>query len=400
MTNTGDKPRLLVLTSTFPRWEGDHEPPFVFELARRLTRHFDVTVLAPHAPGAKRREVMEKIHVERFRYAPDPFEKLAYEGGIPTRLRRYPWLALLVPVFLLSQVIHARRLVKRLAPSAIHAHWLLPQGLVGQLCADASSPRPRLVVTAHGADLQGLNSALARWLKRRVLAGSDAVTVVSRALADRAAALRADPQRVHVLPMGVDLAETFVPGKNEAPEHTLVFAGRLVDKKGVAPLLRAMPKVLRHYPDCRLLVAGEGPLRPSLDALAHDLGIESQVNFLGRYRNSDLPATLARARVAVLPFQVAAGGDQEGLGLVAVEALGCGLPVVVGNVPAVSDVIVHEQTGLIANAGDNEDLAGQILRLFDDPAFAQRLANAGRAHALARFDWQAVAAGYAEVLSP
>ena len=80
MSESTGKLRLLVLTSTFPRWHGDHEPAFVFDLARRLTDRFEVTVLAPHAPGALAEEYMDDVRVHRFRYAPERLELLAYEG--------------------------------------------------------------------------------------------------------------------------------------------------------------------------------------------------------------------------------------------------------------------------------------------------------------------------------
>ncbi|HEY0675481.1 MAG TPA: hypothetical protein VGD25_04670, partial [Immundisolibacter sp.] len=81
MAEPASRPRLLVLTSTFPRWVGDHEPPFVFELSRRLAQQFEVHVLAPHAPGAQLQETLDGVHVQRFRYAPEPLQQLAYDGG-------------------------------------------------------------------------------------------------------------------------------------------------------------------------------------------------------------------------------------------------------------------------------------------------------------------------------
>ena len=75
--------RVLVLTSTFPRWRGDREPPFVFELCRRLAASHELLVLAPHCPGAATEErLAERLTVCRFRYAPERLESLAYEGGI------------------------------------------------------------------------------------------------------------------------------------------------------------------------------------------------------------------------------------------------------------------------------------------------------------------------------
>src|SRR5438874_9565285 len=113
--------RILVLTSTFPRWARDHQPPFVFELCRRLAETHDVLVLAPHCRGALTQERLgEKLRVRRFRYAPDFLESLAYDGGIPEKLRRVPWFYCVVPLFLLGQLIATIRALRE-QPDVIHA---------------------------------------------------------------------------------------------------------------------------------------------------------------------------------------------------------------------------------------------------------------------------------------
>jgi glycosyltransferase involved in cell wall biosynthesis len=225
------------------------------------------------------------------------------------------------------------------------------------------------------------------------------LTVVSRALAKEVRKLGGEPDRIRVVPMGVDLQQRFVPGCPRPRGRTLIFAGRLVEKKGVSVLLEAMAQLQAEAPDCRLLIAGTGPLRPALETRAADLGIADRVEFLGSYRNHDLPALLRRGDIAVYPFLRAAGGDQEGLGLVMVEAMGCGLPVVAGDLPAVHDVIEDQHTGLLVTPGDPAALGRTLLRLLDDAELAERLSQAGRAYALERFDWQVIADRYADLLN-
>ena len=127
-------PRLLVLTSTLPRWQGDTEPAFVESLSLELARSFDVTVLAPHARGAasdeKRQHEDRTIRIRRFRYFIPGLESLAYEGGIMANLRRNPFRVLLVPFFLVAQLFAIARLHRRQHFDAVHAHWLIPPGLV------------------------------------------------------------------------------------------------------------------------------------------------------------------------------------------------------------------------------------------------------------------------------
>jgi glycosyltransferase involved in cell wall biosynthesis len=398
VTDDSGKPRLLVLTTTFPRWADDHEPPFVYELAWRLTDTFDVTVLAPHAPGAARHETMAGVDVHRFRYAPDRFEKLAYDGGIPTRLRRNPWLALLLPSFLLAQLSAAFRLARAHDPAVIHSHWLIPSGLVGAAIKELLPGRRKLLITAHGADVHVADRWLIGWLKRQTISSADVVSVVSRALRDRVAQLMPPGTRVDIASMGAELQTRFVPAATPVVEPVMIFAGRLVAKKGVADLLHAMPKVLEQTSKARLLIAGSGPLETELRALAERLQIGNAVTFLGSIRNTALPDILRRARLAVLPFRTADDGDVEGLGLVAIESMGCGLPVIVGDVPAIHDVVTHGETGWIVPSDAPDALATAIIELLDDEALAACLRDNARRHALQKFDWSVVARRYRDIL--
>ena len=99
-----DLKRILVITSTFPRWKDDEDPPFVFELCKRLRAHYQVHVLAPHYPGSKTEEYLSGIYVQRFRYFFKPWERLAYQGGILSKLKHYPWQYGLLPFFFLGEL--------------------------------------------------------------------------------------------------------------------------------------------------------------------------------------------------------------------------------------------------------------------------------------------------------
>jgi glycosyltransferase involved in cell wall biosynthesis len=391
------KRRLLILTTTFPRWPQDHDPPFVFELARRLTDSFEVTVIAPHIRGALENEQMNGVRIHRFRYAPERLELLAYDGGIPSKLRRNPWLLLLVPGFLLANLLAAYRLLRRIQPHVVHAHWLVPGGLVGSLLQELPAAPFRLVVTAHGADVHLGGGRLGSWLKREVLRSADLITVVSNALRDTLEE-RLPSAHFAVAPMGVDLAKRFTPITRPADTPTLVFAGRLVEKKGVADLLRAMPAILQHVPQTRLLVVGDGPLADELRALSRALDLDLAIEFVGSVPNDALPDIMRKAWLAVFPFRVAEDGDQEGLGLVAIEAMGCGIPVVAADLPAVRDVVTHDQNGWLVPSGDPLAFADAVVKLLTDTQRRTRLAAQARRDALDRFDWSVVAQRYQKLL--
>jgi glycosyltransferase involved in cell wall biosynthesis len=373
----------------------------VFELCRRLAAAHQVLVVAPHCRGAATEERLgENLAVRRFRYAPEFLESLAYEGGILEKLRRGRWRYLLVPLFLLAELAAALRAVRRERPDVIHAHWIVPQGIVGLIAAACGRKRLALVCTSHGADLFALRGWLARQIKGCVARRAAALTVVSAAMKARALELGARPENVRVMPMGVDARGRFAPGpSSDRVANELLFVGRLVAKKGVAHLVRALALVRERRPDVRLTIVGAGPLEAELRAEAHARRLEAHVAFAGAVPNEELPAYYRRAAALVVPSVVAADGDQEGLGLVIGEALACECPVVASDLPAIRDLIQDGVTGLLARPGDAADLAGKIVQMLGDPARAARMARQGRGLVLERFDWQSVGRGYEELLS-
>lgn len=395
--------KILVATSTYPRWPDDDVPGFVDQLSRELVTEHDVSVLAPHYHGAATAETIrfsdKSIRVYRFRYFISPLQKLAYGGGMLTQVRGNFLNAVLVPFFLLAELMALRSLQRKQSFDVIHAHWIIPQGLCSALFTTLSRHAPPYVITAHGGDLFALRGAILTRLKKWVLDRAIAVTVVSEAMREQCVAIGIPANKIIVRSMGVDLRKVFTPGDTKAPRYKLVFVGRLVEKKGVSVLLKAMSLLRDAHPQAELTIIGDGPDRKSLQAMAKQLGLGSTVEFRGSVINRDLPQELRNAAIAVMPSIVARSGDQEGLGLVAIEAMGCGCAVVATDLPAIRDSVRHEETGLIARAGDANSLATQISRLLDDDQLRRRLATDGREFAVANFDWSIVGAAYREILS-
>lgn len=392
------RPRLLVLASTYPRWPGDPEPGFVHELSKRMVEWFDVIVVCPHTIGAKRREFMDGVQVERYRYAPASLESLVNNGGITTNLVRYPWKWLLVPTFLLGLAWATARLMHRSRVDIIHAHWLIPQGCVAAFAA-LLRRRHHFVVTSHGADLFALRAPIFQILKRFVVRRASAITVVSEAMKNELVAIGADVGRVTVQPMGVDLADRFTPvfgGLHRATDEIL-FVGRLVEKKGLRDLVSAMPAILEQRPAAVLTIVGFGPELATVKALATDLGLSDHVHFLGPRSQADLPALYRRAAVFVAPFTEAATGDREGLGLVLVEALGCGCPVVTTYTPAVREVF-GGWPEYVADPGSPSSLAAQVVRVLNGQSAARAWVERQLPSLRDRFEHSRVAAGYADLL--
>jgi len=394
---TTEPAKLLVLTSTLPRWRDDSDPRFVEYLSYELAKAFDVLILAPHFPGAARRETLsndkQTLVVHRYRYFLPALESLASEGGIMARIRQNPLRILLVPFFLIAQLFAVARLHRQHRFDAIHAHWIIPQGLVAAVFRLISRHAPPILMTSHGSDLFALRGSMMIRLKRWIMTRASKITVVSAAMREYCANAGYDAANITVAPMGVDLQTAFTPGAESGERSGLIFIGNLVEIKGLAFLIEAMAMLVARYPELRLTVVGDGPERQTLVALTERLQLQDNVCFVGSVPNTQLPDLLRAASVAVMPSL------QEGLGLVAIEAMGCGCAVVASDLPAIRDSVLPGETGLVAKPGDAQDLADKIDQLMANEELRHSLAENGRRRAVEIFDWRTVGDSYVKLIA-
>lgn len=394
---TSGQSRVLVMASTFPRFEGDTTPPFVLRLCQAMQREgWESLVLAPHAEGLAKDGMLEGVRCHRFRYAPERLERLAYGGGMLANVRSMPWLWIVLPFYLLGLFLAAARIVRRERIRVIHAHWIIPQVLVAVVLKKLFFRQLRVVLTAHGGDLHANMGGLARRILQWTMREADALAVVSEDMRQLAIRLGMPEARVVVASMGVDTS-AFSPPASNVNREGLLFVGRLAEKKGVTHLLDAFAWLLPRRPGLRLTIVGDGPLRATLEAQAQASGIAGAVCFEGARPPADVPAYFRRAAVFVMPSVVAASGDQEGLGLVAAESLASGCPVVAHDLPAVRDLVRDGDTGLMVTPGDTAALAAAIESLLSDPARATTLAETGRRYILGNYAWEAVAQRYRQL---
>lgn len=386
------KNKILVTTSTFPRWSGDTDPPFVYYLCLGL-KDYEVHVLTPHCEGSPEEEVLNGIHVHRYRYAPESMEVLAYDGGLLRKIKRRPLYALLLPFFVAGQWLAMRRLQRKHQFSLIHAHWIIPQGFVVALGSQ------KYLLTSHGGDLYALNSKFLAPMKRWILRKAAKVTVVSHGMIDECVNLGLSKNDVDVQPMGVDTSNLFVVPKTpqESTRNGILCVGRLVEKKGISVLIEAMAKLRSKNIFPALTIIGDGPEAENLKSLVFKKQLQDQVSFLGAISNTELPRYYQQASIFVLPSIISRDGDQEGLGLVSVEAMACGCPVIASALPAVKDVISHEKDGLLFEPGSVSDLAQAIDRLLGDENLRALLSEEGLKRA-SYFDWEKVSARYQSII--
>lgn len=397
------KPKLLVVTSTFPRWPNDTDPPFVYELSRRLTDAFDVTVHTPHYPGSLKDEQIAGMRIHRFRYFFAPFERLAGGQGIVPKMRRNKLYYLLLPIFLCAQFFSLLLLAARIRPNAIHAHWLVPQGFWAVVVKKLF--KTSVIITAHGADVFGLRNLILIVVKKWIVNNADRVVTVSSALAG---ALRADTQshrRPDIIPMGVDGSLFSPEKKNGAIKQQygihgpfLLFVGRFTEKKGVRYLIDAMATISSEFPKAKLLLVGHGELEQDLRDRVRLHSLEEFVLFVGACANEQLPAYYATADIFIGPSVQVKGGDTEGLGLTFVEAAMSGCLVIGTSVGGIEEVITNGQTGYIVPPEDAKSLAINVLTVLRQNDRHSEMRTKGRQRALHNFELNNIAQRYEELL--
>jgi len=391
------QPRLkvLFLTSSYPRNLDDTASVFLRYLAEALTaRGNEIHVLAP-ADGSGSTVMEGDITVHGFQYFPRRWQKLAYGSGIMPNLSRSPWLWLQVPFYILAMLRTLLRLVRQERFDLLHAHWLLPQGLIGILAKRVHSLP--LVTTAHGADAFALKGWLNKFIKRLVVVKSDTWTANTPATAS-AIDGTISARSAHVIPMGVDVAR-FASGDRTvlrrlvaAETFLLLFVGRLVDKKGVDDLLRALallPAPLKQQ--SVLWIVGEGDQRPSLEKAAEKLGLAQQTRFWGVVRNQDLPNFYAAADLFIAPSIEAPSGDAEGQGVVLLEAFAAQACVLATRVGGIDAVVCDKSTGILVQPSQPKELAQSIEDLLNDSAFRAILARNAFSAVKELYDWPVIA---------
>lgn len=385
--------RLLMLAHVFPRALDDSMGAFLLHLADALAaRGVQVNVIAPSAARLVAAEMFGRVRVQRFRYAPARWERLAYTGTMHELVAHGVVNKFLFVFFNMAFFFKAWLSVRACRAQILHAHWWLPGGLVGAVVSLLT--RLPLVVTTHGTDVEMLRRA--RWatpLARFVFARARAITCGSTYLREQLLALHvADAGRVSVIPMPV--SPEFSSHKlkvNRQWSDLILTVARLTAQKSLDTLIDALAILRGRGIDTRLEIIGDGPERTALEQYARDLHLQGRVEFLGELPPKDLPAHYAACAVFVLP------SVREGMGLVLAEALLCGAPVVAANFGGVTDIVRDGETGLLFPARDARALAVAIERLLDDRALAMRLAVNGAARARERFTRERVAAQFAEI---
>ncbi|MDB5319084.1 MAG: hypothetical protein JWN40_715 [Phycisphaerales bacterium] len=390
--------RVLFVTTTYPLKPGDSIPSFVADLAQTLVRDhgISVRVIAPHHNGAAKREVVNGVEMERFRYTLDPAKQcVAYGGGIPDNLKNFPRAKWQLPGFFAAMTAA----VWQNAPWAdlIHAHWVEPAFLAR---LGNRSGRP-LVVSVHS--LKPKANRLARF----TLGRADRVLFNSQYTMRQAEEKGYFPLRGQVVYQGYDdrLFGQLPRGGGETrrmlgvPDDSILIVamGRMIEVKGLHVLVGSADRILGQRPQAHLVIAGDGPMRGEIERVASLAATRNRIHLTGALPRAQVAQLLADADLFVNPGIIDSGGRAEGLGITTIEAMASGLPCVGSRVGGIAETITDGETGFLVPPGDAEELSRAVGQLADDPGLRQQMGQAGRRIAKERFTWGVLAGEVADI---
>ncbi len=213
---------------------------------------------------------------------------------------------------------------------------------------------------------------------------ADHAIAVSQAAADFIS-LFIDYAPIDIIPNGIDTTRFTPDLRKDGNENQILFVGRLVHRKGPHVLLKAFKRVLRKEPNAKLTFVGDGYMRLNLESLVHDLGISGNTEFLGDVSPEMLPSIYANAALFALPSLYA-----ESFGMVLLEAMSSGLPVIASRTGGVPEIIADHNEGLLVKPGSEIELASAIVDLLQDKKLRTHLASNARSKAVRGFDWNLI----------
>ncbi len=387
-------PRCLVVASNFPPVRGGSA--VVYE---SLCRHSEGRIIAlgpthscvsdDELPGWRDHDARADYQIHRLRLLRPRVQ------SPPSRLAAIRSLLFEdLPIFL--QVFgKIRHIVRRTGIRTICIGELAYGGPVAIACRLILGCR--IIYYIHGEEVScRLQDSLSARLRPYFLRYADAIVAVSqftRQVLEQA--MDVPPDKIEIIYNGVDRLRFTPQPRNETLVHRhslegkriLLYVCRLVERKGVDHVLRALPLILRRLPEVHYLVVGNGGYLPQLKAIVDAMGLQASVTFVGDVADDILADYYALADLFVMPNRELPDGDTEGFGLVFLEANACGKPVVAGKAGGVPDAVRDGENGLTVDGTNVEAIAQAVLRIFTDAALADSLAT-GALRAAEQADWR------------
>ncbi len=404
--------KILMISSSYPRFEGDTVAPFIRYIAKNIASLGSaIDILLPYKPDMQLPED-EGIHFYLYKYAPvKSWNVWGYASSLKADIRLKKRVYCLVPTVVISSFYHLMQLTRRNKYDILHAHWVLPNGPMASWVARMR--KLPLVISLHGSDVfMAERNRLFSFLAARAFKRAGWISACSDDLRLRSIKMGAPEKRIETVPYGVDLerfkqdpsAKKYVSDYLNIPSTTKIIftAGRLVYKKGFEFLIKALPQVIDYDNNARLIIAGEGDLRDKLEQLSRSLKIDRYVILPGSLPHNIIPKFFSASDVIVIPSVRDEWGNIDGLPNVLMEALASGRPIVASRVAGIPQVIHHQENGLLVEEKNPQQLAEAIIHVLKSEKLSHKLGQKAAGMSQQSFSWKHIAKrfiqGYNEAL--
>lgn len=397
---------ISVICSSYPRYAGDSMAPFVRSISEGLMNLGNrLEIVAPY-DNAVELDQDTRLPVHRFKYSfVDQWNIMghakALEGDNTLKAGAY---FLIIP-YLITGTFELLRSTKRNRSEAIHAHWSIPNGLIGLIVSKIR--RIPYIVSLHGSDIfVSKKNYLFGAINKMVLKNAKAITACSQELYGYSQA-NGGSGRTHLIAWGAD-PNIYIPVSDKrilreqagVPKDGLIISalGRLVPKKGFNVLIEAFAKA-DTTKNTYLLIGGSGPQDTTLRRLAENLGVTDRVIFPGPIAWRDTPNFLNIGDIFVLPSIRDPHGNMDGLPTVLLEAMSCGQACIASDIGGVHLVVKHTKNGLLVRESSVEDLIVALNKLIKDRKLCSELGRAARRSIMDTFNWDNVSVKIREILN-
>lgn len=395
LINKGGIIKIGVITSAYPDYEDDPHGIFIHRLMREIVKMgHEVHVIAPYT-GGETNYTLEGVNVERFHYFyPRRYERLSGRAGMIDNVKEGFLVKIQILTFLFSNVYHSLRKLKDM--DVVHVQWPIPNGL-GALFLKKIYGIP-YINTIHGEEVH-LSKRYRLLFALRWLVNNSSKTITN-SNATREFCLEAglDKEKISVIPFGVD-TDFFRPLDVYKDENIfqILSVGYLIERKGFEYLIRAIPYVLRENKNVRLKIIGSGPLEPKLKKLIYELNLGNEVEIVKNVSDEELLMIYNSADLFVLPSIIDSQGNTEGLGVVLLEAMACGVPVIGSDVGGIPDIIDDCETGILVLEKDFIEIAENIIMVINDRKLMKNISNNAYNVINYKFSWNRIASGYLNI---
>lgn len=390
------KKHILVFSTTFPRWKSDTIPPFVFQLSERLSKNYTITVLAPHTNGVKKYEKWGKLKIYRYQYFwPAKYQSLCYGAGILSNIKKKLFIIFQIPFLIFYGIYAIRDIVHKEKIDAIHAHWIIPGGLIVTLYNIVFREKMPLLITAHSSYYKKFVAlfpidCLYKWIVKR----STLTTVVSHDMEKKLSNIT--HQQHKVIPMGVDVQEFSKAKRSKKIIDTygkdiFLFVGRLIKEKGVCVLIHTMREIIKKHPSVVLLMIGQGPEELALQHIIQSFNLSKNIYLLGSIPHKKIFPYYKSAKIFIAPSQL------ESFGLVFAEAMTGGCLVISSDLKSISDIVINGKTGFQLSTQDQDQFTQHVMHIYEHYDQYDELRKAGKQHVAQEFSWDNIVKKYAHI---